>query len=109
MNRPFPSLVAFDSFCDPLTSSMILTQDSFSPTKPHLHENRSNAKSNRSNRSKYTNSSKLTRSNFYDTLRKGNIVKTRREEELDAQLNLLRESLHILEQESSGQIIEMGR
>lgn len=98
MNRPFPSLLALDSFCDPLTSSLILTHDGFSPNKPHLHENRSHAKSHRSNHSKYTNSSKLTRSNFYETLRRGNVLKMRKEEELEAQLNLLRESLQILEQ-----------
>lgn len=110
MNSPFPSLLALDSFCDPLSSSHIFTHDSFSPNKSHLvHENRSHAKSNRSNRSKYTNSSKLTRSNFYETLRRGNGLKMRKEEELDAQLNLLRESLHILEQESEGQRMKMGK
>lgn len=62
--------------------------------------NRSCAKSNTSSKSKYTNSSKLTKSYFYETLRRGtrdNLFK--KEEERDVQLNLLKESLLILERE----------
>jgi hypothetical protein len=83
-----------------LGSSLMLTSYeskmlNHSPSKKRY--NQSFTKSNRSSRSKYTNSSQLTKSNLYEALRRGGREKNlRKEEELEIQLNLLSESLQIL-------------
>lgn len=65
-----------------------------------LPSNQSCGKSNKSSKSKYSNSGKLTKSNFYETLKRG--IKEshfRKEEESDIQINLLGTSLHIQNKE----------